>query len=709
MANYPIYRQVKGSPLTFQEMDGNLEWLSRTMSASIVTITGSTFVLGNLNVSDGITGSLFGTSSWSQNSVTSSYPISVTGSTLYSTNPLTSQLNATNTIALGNSAGFQARAANNSNFLGQLAGYQATSASNSNFLGRAGYTATNANDSNFLGLQAGYAATSASYSNFLGLNAGFQATLASYSNFLGPHAGYAATSASYSNFLGYAAGAGATNANNSNFIGYSAGTVAADAHNSNFIGYYAGFSATKAQSSNFLGRTAGYEAISASYSNFLGLQAGYQATSASYSNFLGYNAGLRAASASYSILLGYNVGRNDIFTNGIGSNNIIIGTNITLPNNASRAINIGGILFGTGSHNTTLGNPFSGSANGKIGINNPNPIETLDISGSLRATEFIYFPGISNSTYPYIVSVDTSSGKLYYTNQITGSLFGTSSWAISASYAVNAISASYVSGSAAIITNLTSSNDARINGVRVGRGNNNQIENTVVGDLAFVSNQTGTRNTAVGFEALYYNSTGRFNTAYGWDALYFNSVGEQNVAIGYSALQSNRSGSFNTILGGVNTAYEITSGSWNTILGSNSGRAITIGNNNTIIGGRLNNSFTPGAPFTTTMSDNVILGDGKGYIRYRFDGIQNNFYDNIVVTGSITATTGFTGSLFGTSSWSQNSVTASTLNQTSSVGFVSNMSDTYTSTAKITDIITLSAAEYAAIGSPLTSTLYVII
>ena len=67
MANYPIYRQVKGSPLTFAEMDGNLEWLSRTMSASIVTITGSTSLLGDLTVSNGITGSLFGTSSWAQN------------------------------------------------------------------------------------------------------------------------------------------------------------------------------------------------------------------------------------------------------------------------------------------------------------------------------------------------------------------------------------------------------------------------------------------------------------------------------------------------------------------------------------------------------------------------------------------------------------------------------------------------------------------
>lgn len=73
------------------------------------------------------------------------------------------------------------------------------------------------------------------------------------------------------------------------------------------------------------------------------------------------------------------------------------------------------------------------------------------------------------------------------------------------------------------------------------------------------------------------------------------------------------------------------------------------------------------------------------------------------VLGNLNVSDGITGSLFGTASQ------ATALQNTGSLGFVSNMSDTYTSTAKITDIITLSAAEYAVIGSPLTSTLYVII
>ena len=41
MADFPIYRLVKGNTLTFTEMDDNLRWLSRNMSGSTVTITGS--------------------------------------------------------------------------------------------------------------------------------------------------------------------------------------------------------------------------------------------------------------------------------------------------------------------------------------------------------------------------------------------------------------------------------------------------------------------------------------------------------------------------------------------------------------------------------------------------------------------------------------------------------------------------------------------
>ena len=285
---------------------------------SIITFTNNS---GNTFVVTGITTGGSG----------STGPISVSGTSLYSNNPATSNFSGTDSIFFGTNAGFQATGASNSNFLGFQAGQQATNANDSNFLGiRAGRQATNAYRSNFLGYYAGLGATNANDSNFLGLSAGNAATGASYSNFLGS-AGYQATNASYSNFLGFRAGHKATNAYRS---------------------------------------------------NFLGLNAGDAATGAQYSNFLGYQAGSVAISASYSNLFGYNVGSNNIGNN-LGSNNIIIGTNITLPNATANAINIGGVLFGTGTYSTTGGNPLTATtASGKIGIQVVTPTATLDVSGT---------------------------------------------------------------------------------------------------------------------------------------------------------------------------------------------------------------------------------------------------------------------------------------------------------------------------------------
>lgn len=155
-------------------------------------------------------------------------------------------------------------------------------------------------------------------------------------------------------------------------------------NNSTFIGLSAGFLTTNANLSNFIGSYAGASANDSSGSNFIGEFAGYNATYAYNSNFIGRGVGYNCAYASYSTLLGYNVGFTSNNSLTIGSNNIIIGTNITLENNRKDSINIGGILFGSGSYSTTTGNPFSGSANGRIGINQPIPLYPLDVSGSMR-------------------------------------------------------------------------------------------------------------------------------------------------------------------------------------------------------------------------------------------------------------------------------------------------------------------------------------
>jgi hypothetical protein len=339
-------------------------------------------------VTAGITGSLFGTSSFAISSVSSSYPITVTGSTLRSVSPAAGGVGGGNTDSI---------------FFGYNAGVGASSISNSNFLGAdAGYLATDAYYSNFIGNNAGNQAASASYSNFLGYQAGYSASYANNSNFFGADAGLSASLASNSNFLGTSAGQEAINSINSNFLGENAGYQAADANNSNFLGYQAGYLAIEANNSNFIGQDAGIDAAYANNSNFFGNSAGYLAASASYSTLIGYRAGYNNAGL------------------GIGPNNIIIGTNITLENERVNSINLGGLIFGTGSYSSSIGNPFSGSANGRIGINQPLPTFNLDVSGSGRYTDGLII-----------------TGSLIAPN-ITGSLQGTASWAL------NAITASYV-------------------------------------------------------------------------------------------------------------------------------------------------------------------------------------------------------------------------------------------------------------------------
>jgi len=204
------------------------------------------------------------------------------------------------------------------------------------------------------------------------------------STFLGSGAGSSATYASNSNFLGSAAGGNATSASYSNFLGMNAGLNASSATYSNFLGQDAGNGAVGAANANFLGQSAGYGATNANGSNFFGQGAGNGATGASYSNFMGNNAGNNATGASYSTLLGYNVAHETITpATHIGSNNIIIGTNITLPTGTSNGINIGGVIFGKNTYFTTSGNPSQApTSSGQIGIGVNVPTARLHLAAS---------------------------------------------------------------------------------------------------------------------------------------------------------------------------------------------------------------------------------------------------------------------------------------------------------------------------------------
>ncbi len=184
-------------------------------------------------------------------------------------------------------------------------------------------------------------------------------------------------------FLGEDAGGGATGASFSNFIGVSAGLNAAIAYNSNFIGGNAGNGASGTSYSNFIGASTGSFASTTIAANFIGYYAGYGSSNAGRSNFFGQYTGKNTSNASYSTLIGYNVGNEESTGIHIGSNNIIIGTNISLPNATANAINIGGVLFGTGTYSTTIGDPsITPVSGGRIGIGVVSPSYTLQVGNS---------------------------------------------------------------------------------------------------------------------------------------------------------------------------------------------------------------------------------------------------------------------------------------------------------------------------------------
>jgi hypothetical protein len=188
----------------------------------------------------------------------------------------------------------------------------------------------------------------------------------------------------------------------------------------------------------------------------------------------------------------------------------------------------------------------------------------------------------------------------------------------------------------------TFSLDITVNSLTIGRGAGAIASNTVVGASALPVNTTGTLNTAIGNFSLLTNTTGYGNTSVGHSALAYNTTGFFNAAIGVNALLSNTTGTYNNALGTA-SLYNNTTGSNNTAVGQVSGTNNTTGSNNTYIGFGSGGGITTGSnntiigQFTGTaaMANNIVLADGAGNVRYRYDGTNNNLYGNVNFSSTI--------------------------------------------------------------------------
>jgi hypothetical protein len=203
-------------------------------------------------------------------------------------------------------------------------------------------------------------------------------------------------------------------------------------------------------------------------------------------------------------------------------------------------------------------------------------------------------------------------------------------------------------GAASLYFNTTGGNNTAIGNVAL-QGNTTGVNNTAIGSFSsyvnttgqnntsvgastLIANTTGSQNTAIGSASLQANTTGESNVGLGVSSLGVNTIGQYNVAVGKSASNANTTGNYNTALGG-QALGNVTTGSQNIAIGYNSGGGITTGSQNTIIG------IVTG--LSSTLSNNIILADGGGNIRYQWNG-TNNVFGNPISGTSATFSAGVT-------------------------------------------------------------------
>jgi hypothetical protein len=131
-------------------------------------------------------------------------------------------------------------------------------------------------------------------------------------------------------------------------------------------------------------------------------------------------------------------------------------------------------------------------------------------------------------------------------------------------------------------TTLSSTSDATIHGLIVGKGGGNVSNNTVLGVTALDSNTTGQQNVAIGINALTTTTTANNQTAVGYQALRL-STASDNTAVGSTALQSNTTGSANVAVGFQALTANTTGGS-NTAVGRHALITNSTGTNLTALG-----------------------------------------------------------------------------------------------------------------------------
>ncbi|WP_396142000.1 beta strand repeat-containing protein, partial [Flavobacterium sp.] len=165
----------------------------------------------------------------------------------------------------------------------------------------------------------------------------------------------------------------------------------------------------------------------------------------------------------------------------------------------------------------------------------------------------------------------------------------------------------------------------RVQGIHIGKGGANIVNNTAVGIDALRKNSSnGGSNTAFGWSSLASNTDGGNNTAVGKSALTVNTTGNYNTAIGGGALVQNTA-SNNTAVGSAALTAN-TSGNDNTAIGSDAGNKITTGAKNIFIGALAGTNISSGTTANSNGTNSVMIG-------YDVRPLANTDDNEIVISG----------------------------------------------------------------------------
>jgi hypothetical protein len=255
-----------------------------------------------------------------------------------------------------------------------------------------------------------------------------------------------------------------------------------------------------------------------------------------------------------------------------------------------------------------------------------NSIEFTSDPSNLQTIPFIPLTTAAGTYTNSTVNVD-SNGRI--TSVATGSGSGSNYWTQSGT------SIYYNSGNVGIGTSAPSKklqvvgDDALINGLTIGIGTGNVINNTVFGYRPLYANTIGAYNIAIGYESINKNIRGTGNVGIGTCALYNIENYDYNTAVGYFAGTTNK-GEYNTFIGSYTDSNSSTF-NYSTALGAN---ALITQSDQIVLGG-LNGS--PAVYPNVSIPGNMVMPTSGKYIQFPNGTQQTSAYTG-AAAGSYTNT-----------------------------------------------------------------------